>query len=59
MVSSAENAGDHELRIPWKSGATEFTNPTRYEGKGPLHIDAEIEAARNAALAKRRRLRSA
>jgi hypothetical protein len=31
----------------------------RYEGKGPLNIDAEIEAARNAALAKRRRLRTA
>jgi hypothetical protein len=26
----------------------------RYEGKGPLNIDAEIEAARKAALAKRR-----
>lgn len=29
----------------------------RYEGKGPLDIDAEIEAARNAALAKRPRLK--
>jgi hypothetical protein len=27
----------------------------RYEGKGPLDIDAEIEAARNAALATCRR----
>lgn len=31
----------------------------RYEGKGPLNIDAEIEAARDAALAKHRRVRSA
>jgi hypothetical protein len=31
----------------------------RYEGKGPLNIDAEIEAARTAAHAKRRRSRSA
>jgi hypothetical protein len=30
----------------------------RYEGKGPLNIDAEIEAARKAALTKHRRLRS-
>jgi hypothetical protein len=31
----------------------------RYEGKGPLNIDAEIEAARTAARANRRRSRSA
>ena len=31
----------------------------RYEGRGQLNIDAEIEAARKAALAKRRGLRSA
>jgi hypothetical protein len=30
-----------------------------YEGKGPLNIDTEIEAARKAALAKRRSSRSA
>jgi hypothetical protein len=30
----------------------------RYEGKGPLDIDIEIEAARKKALAKRPRLRN-
>lgn len=30
----------------------------RYEGKGPLDIDAEINAARKAALARSRRLKN-